>query len=267
MVGAMLSQLPLSAGERAEAIESDTIAERIAREDRTPPPGRPWVAVNMVTSADGATAIGGVSGRLGSTIDSVVFHALRGIADVVLAGSRTVTAERYRPPKPSDAMRGRRVERGQAPSPRLAVVSNRGDIDLELPLFGPAADGRTPIVLVASGSITDERRQQVSDVADVIESGDSTVDLGSALGLLHERHEARVVVCEGGSVLNGLLLGGDLVDEWCITIAPMLVSGGSTRAAIGPLLPDPATLRLDRAWLNGSELLLRYLRDRTGSTR
>jgi riboflavin biosynthesis pyrimidine reductase len=254
----MISRLLPDPGEFAP----DDIADLIAAEERPTPSTRPWVVVNMVTSADGATAFGGVSGKLGSDVDSATFHALRSVADIVLAGSGTVTAERYRHATLPARTQQLRRERGQAPEPRIAVVSNRGDIDLELPLFAPSrTDPRaTPIVFVAGGAVTEMRRAALAKVADVVEIGDQRVDMGAALEHLATHTGARTVVCEGGPTLNGLLVAEDLVDEWCLTVAPSLAGGSSQRSANGPDRAELASLDLSRVWLHEGELLLRYVR-------
>jgi riboflavin biosynthesis pyrimidine reductase len=259
----MLHRLPLPPNDPVgEVIERDDIGALIAAESRPTPADRPWVVVNMVTSADGATTVGGVSGNLGSDIDMAVLGALRSVADVILAGSRTVAAERYRPAKVSVARREQRVGRGQAPVPRIAVVSNRGDIDVDLPLFADATADNRPLVLVAAHAISDERRQVLSAVADVIDAGDEVVDMHAAVRLLGDRAGAKTVVCEGGPTINGLLIAADLIDEWCLTLGSSLTGGESARASHGPVIGEPLPLELTRAWHIDSELLLRYVRSR-----
>ncbi len=217
----------------------------------------------MVTSLDGGTATAaGVSGDLGDDVDTLVFAALRSVADVVLAGSATVTAERYRPPRADPERAEARTARGQQPMPRIAVVSNAGDIDLDLPLFTATDRSSRPIVLVASGRIEKSRRERLAEVADVHDAGDEAVDPERALAVLAEAAGARIVLCEGGPTLNGLLLAADLVDEWCLTLGPHLVGGDSARAAHGPGIDPPSAFALHRLWRHDDELLLRYVRRR-----
>lgn len=258
----MLRRLPLRPGETtAEPIDPDHIAALIAAEPRPAPPDRPWVVVNMVTSADGATTTeAGVSGDLGSDTDMAIFAALRSIADVVLAGSATVTAERYGPAKVRPERREQRSARGQAERPRIAVISNRGDIDLDLPLFAADDADNRPILLVAAGQVDDERRNVLESVAEVVEAGEGLVDPSVALRRLSEHTGANVVVCEGGPTLNGLLIAADLIDEWCLTLGPSLAGGESHRGSHGPALGRPHSLELARAWHQDDELFLRYVR-------
>ena len=76
-----------------ESAEVDPVAAH-ATAARPSPGHRPWVALNMVASVDGATAIDGVSGGLGGSGDTEVFRALRAIADVILVAAGTVRKRR-----------------------------------------------------------------------------------------------------------------------------------------------------------------------------
>ena len=46
-----------------------------------------WVLVNMIATADGATAVDGVSGPLGGAPDKRVFAAVRSVPDVILVAA------------------------------------------------------------------------------------------------------------------------------------------------------------------------------------
>lgn len=242
-----------------ESVDDVDVADLYASDARPAPDGRPWVLVNMIATADGATTVGGVSGPLGGPEDKVVFGAIRGVADVIVAGAATVRAESYGPPRPSESQRRRRVARGQTPVPRLAVVTASGDLDPGLRLFAEAGDDERPIVVTCEACPPD-RRAALEPVAEIIVAGDLQVDLGRALGELHRRG-ARVVLAEGGPSLNGQLIAADLVDEWCLSLAPVLASGSSARPAHGPERPDgPVPLRLDRLLESGGVCFFRYVR-------
>ena len=57
----------------------------------------------MIMSVDGAHAIDGRSGAMGSDADHEMFHALRGACDAVLVAAGTARAEGYRRPTTTDA--------------------------------------------------------------------------------------------------------------------------------------------------------------------
>ena len=223
---------------------------------RPAPAGRPWVLCNMITTADGATDVGGRSGPLGGPADRAVFSALRAVADVILVGAGTVRQERYRPPAVEARTAGRRRARGQAERPRLAVVTASGNLDPSLPLFDDPGPG--PLVLTTIGGA--ERCAALGDRgATVVALGSDIVDLTRAMTWLHGAG-TRVVLSEGGPSLNGHLVAADLIDEWRLTLSPLLVAGHSPRAASGPPAASPARFALDRVLVGEDLLFLRLLR-------
>jgi riboflavin-specific deaminase-like protein len=224
--------------------------------DMPSPEGRPGVRVNMVVSVDGATAVSGRSGGLGSPADHRVFHLLRALSDVVLVGAGTVRVERYGPARAPEQIAAARREAGRTPVPRIAVVSGSLQLDLEGRLFREAHPEARPIVLT-SASCPSERRAAVEEVAEVVVAGEERVDLARAIAALGERG-ARSVLCEGGPVLNGGLAAAGLLDELCITIAPSIVAGSSRRAIAGPELPGPPEMTLLAMLEEDGQLFLRY---------
>lgn len=193
-------------------------------------PDRPWVTVGMIASVDGATAVDGRSGALGGPADKAVFRAVRALADVILVAAGTVRAERYGPVRLSPDARAARVRAGRPDrDPQLAIVSGSLDLDLDSPLF--AAGDRRPLVFTTVDA--DPRRQRaLEDRAEVRLAGRARVDLDDALGQLRAGG-TEVVVCEGGPRLNAGLVDAGVVDEWCVSIAPLVAGGASTRVVHG----------------------------------
>lgn len=236
----------------------DDVTALVAAEGRPAPADRPWLLVNMVTSLDGAVTVGGRSGGLAGPADKAMFSALRAVADVVLVGAGTVRAEGYGPPRPSPSTRAARAKRGQSPAPRLAIASRSLELDLDLPLF---AESETPPFVITCQDAPAQRRAEVAEVAELIVTGDTAVDLPLAMAGLHARG-VRTITCEGGPHLNGDLLLADLIDEWALTVSPVLVGGDARRATTGPLPPAPRPMHLDRLLEGDGMLLTRWLRDR-----
>jgi riboflavin biosynthesis pyrimidine reductase len=71
-----------------------------------------------------------------------------------------------------------------------------------------------------------------------------------------------VVVCEGGPTLNGTLLERGVVDELCLTVSPVLVSGEDPRVMRGGTVHPPDRLLLDRALVEDGFVFFRYVSDR-----
>src|SRR5882757_9011857 len=81
----------------------------------------------------------------------------------------------------------------------------------------------------------DDARHRFGALAEVIDaSGRHTdrVDPVAVLDIL-ERRGMRRVLTEGGPSLLSLFIVGDLLDELCVTIAPILVGGQARRIASG----------------------------------
>ena len=239
--------------------EADVDPEAVhARYERVGPEDRPYVMVNMIESLDGGTAIDGVSGGLGGESDRTVFRAVRTVPDVILVAARTANAEHYRPPVVAEATRAARVARGQAASPRIALVTGELSVDLSLPMFTEPGDAR-PIVLTSPAAPVN-RRDEVEAVAEVIvvgQEGEERVDLAEAMRQLRRRGNG-IVLCEGGPTLNGGMVGLDLVDEWNVTLSPTLAGGESHRIA-NTAPPALRPLQLGHVLEEGGMLFLRYV--------
>ncbi|MEM7273604.1 MAG: pyrimidine reductase family protein [Actinomycetota bacterium] len=229
----------------------------VAAEERRSPDGGAWLYTNMIASADGGTAVDGVSGQLGGAGDKAVFAALRSVADAILVGASTVREERYRPPTQSEAVVAERTGRGQAAHPRLAVVTRSLRLETDLPLFDDEAN--RPLILTAA-SAPAERRAELADRAEIVEAGDDGVDPAAAVAALAERGLTSIL-SEGGPSLNGQLIEAGLVDEWNLSLSPHLLGGDSRRTAVGPVSAGPpAGMQLRRVWTDDDFLFCRWVR-------
>lgn len=193
--------------------------------DRRAPHNRPYVVVNMVTSLDGATAVDGVTAALGSPTDRAIFLYLRDVADAVLVGAATVRAEQYGPARTSPQAQADRRARGQSPRPPIVVVSRSVNFDWDAPFF---VDADPPPILLLPADTDPRQLRRARQSAEVITAGNGTVDLPAALRELRDRG-VTVLLCEGGPTLNTELLRAQLIDELCLTIAPLLTSGDHPR--------------------------------------
>ncbi|WP_370651675.1 pyrimidine reductase family protein [Frankia sp. Cj3] len=224
---------------------------------RLPPvaAGKVHVRSNFVSSLDGAAEVDGRSGALGGSADRRVFRTLRWLADVVLVGAGTAVAEDYGPVIVPPQRREQRLAAGQTPVPPVAVISGSLRLDPSARLFG--ADVR-PLVLTCRAAPAD-RYRELAAVADMLVCGDETVDLAAALDALAERGLGRVL-CEGGPSLHAALAGASLLDELCLTLAPLLVGPDRIRIVGGRRWPTPVTMALGHVLEEDGSLFLRYLR-------
>jgi riboflavin biosynthesis pyrimidine reductase len=250
---------PPAAGDTTDALDPLAVYDA---DPRPAPAGRPWVMVNMIASADGsATGTGGVSGGLGGPGDKAVFAAVRSVADVIVAGAATVLAEDYGPSRPSPEVTRLRLARGQGARARIAVVSASLRFEPDRRLFTKSPPDARPIVLTTA-TADPARRRALDAAADVHTAGDTTVDWRRALEVLATEAGAGVVLCEGGPRVVAQLVALDLVDELCLTVAPVLVAGPGPRIAHGTETPPARLLGLDRVLTDDGFLFLRYVRPR-----
>jgi riboflavin-specific deaminase-like protein len=227
---------------------------------RPKPSGRPWVLVNMIASLDGATALDGRSGGLGGPADKAVFRALRALPDAILVGAGTARVETYGPVKLDDAALVARVARGQTGPPRLVIVSGRLDLDPTGTMFTESIE---PPIVFTTSTASAETVAAFAGVAEIVRCGDTVVDLQSAMAHL-DAIGIRTVLCEGGPMLNGQMLAADLVDEWCQSIAPLLVVGHSDRVAVAAASGGghrPAHMKINRVLEQDGYLFIQALRD------
>lgn len=232
----------------SEAASDEELESRYLDDDRP----RPWLLVNMVSSVDGATEVAGRSSAIGDEQDSVVFKSLRAVSDLILVAAATARAESYGPARLPDRLVDWRQDRGMAQNPRIAIISRSLDFDVD------AFDDAPPIVVTSEGSPL-ERREELAARTDVVVAGGERVDLPDALHRLRKLGHDRIL-CEGGPSLNGQLALEDLVDEWCLTISPLVLSGDSKRIVSGPGLDGGRPVVLDRVLRGHRSIFTRWLR-------
>jgi riboflavin biosynthesis pyrimidine reductase len=217
-------------------------------------PDRPWLLLDMISSADGATHIDGTSGALGSEGDHVVFRAIRAVADLILVAAGTVRSENYRPVRATDDVRAARVARGQTPVARLAILSRHLDFDFTTDLF----TSDTPPLLLTTTAAPASAVRRAEAITEVVRFDGDRVDMAEAVRALGLRG-ANIVLAEGGPALNGQLHDAGLIDELCLTFSPLLVGTNAARVIDGASL-HVQRLTLDRVLEEDGWLFLRYVR-------
>lgn len=202
-------------------LDPEHLLAAYGRADRS----QPWVRANFVASLDGAATHGGRAGPLGDPEDQQVLRLLRRLADVVVVGAGTVRVEGYGGLGLDDAAIAWRRAQGLSDLPPLAIVSAALDLEPDAEVF--TMPGPRPLLLTRAAAPA-EQRNRLAEVADVVVCGAERVEPErvvaelAALGL-------RQVLCEGGPRLFGTLLEADVVDELCLSLAPLLEGGDAMR--------------------------------------
>ena len=188
---------------------------------------RPHLRVNFVASVDGAVTVDGYSAGLSGEPDKRGFGVLRMLCDALVVAAGTLRHEGYRAVRLNEGRRAWRREHGLAEYPTLVVVSGSLDLDPGQAAFADAPV--RPVVLTRADATAPPG---LTDVADVVRVGGDRVDLAAGLAELRSRGLGQLL-CEGGPHLFGGLTAADLVDEVCLTVAPLLAGPGPGRITAG----------------------------------
>lgn len=216
----------------------------------------------MVASTDGAATVRGRSCGLSGEPDHRLFALLRALADVVVVGAETVRVEDYGPARVRSEWAPLRA--GGPPTPAIAVVTRRMDLDISSRLFTEApAHART--IVITTAAAPPEWRARAAAHADVIIVGEELVDLEAALAVLARRGFRRVLT-EGGPRLLGQLVMAGLLDELCLTVSPLLVGGDAARITTWAAMASPQRLELAHVFEANGSLFCRYVKQRGDET-
>ncbi|WP_407562011.1 pyrimidine reductase family protein [Streptomyces sp. 184] len=218
-----------------------------------------WLRANMVSSADGAASFAGRSQALSSEADMRLFGVLRGLADVVVVGAETVRLEGYRPARARAAFAARRAAAGQGPAPPVAVLSASLDLDFSLPLFSAPA---VPTLLLTGAQAPAERlaAARAAGVEVVVAGRGRGADPAAAVVALAERGHRRLLTEGGPTALEGFARAG-VLDELCLTLAPLAALGDAPRIMHGAApRAQPLGLGLESVMEEAGFLFTRYRR-------
>ena len=192
---------------------------------------RPWLALNMIATADGRATIAGRTGPIANRADYELFHALRKRVDAVMVGAETVRVESY------------------GPMDQLAVLATRScDVPAEVGMLR-AESNRVVVLTPSPDAALPECAAQVSYVREP--------DLAKGLEKLRTEHAVETVLCEGGPHINGQLIPAGMVDELHLVVAAKL-AGGADPLTIFSGPPVDVDLELLSVHESGGYLFLRY---------
>ncbi len=132
------------------------------------------------------------------------------------------------------------------------MVTGRG-LDRGLGIFEGM---QTPPIVITT---TTGAKRMTGFPATVIDAGSETVELPRMIDALGDLGFDRVL-CEGGPGLLGRLIAAGLLDELCLTTAPLILGAGPATMLADVRLPGPAGWNLVSLHLDGDQLFSRYRR-------
>ncbi len=236
-------------------ILNELAAQAHQRKTQTPPQSRPYVLLNMASTADGRASIDGRAGPIGDRADSALLHGLRTIAEGLLVGAGTVRAEHY-----ARVLRGeqdRQARRAHGLSAELSTFIVSGSMRLdpqEVPLL---AEPQAPVIMVTPTA--QELAPCPAQPGYLRCERDGKLDLALAMRRIHDEHDVGTLLCEGGPHLAAQLIQRELVDELFLSLAPKLAGGEEhLRILAGVEIEPPRQLELIALYEHESGLFLRY---------
>lgn len=220
--------------------------------------GLPWVRAKTAASVDGRTALpDGTSQWITDQSARDDGHAWRARACAVLTGIGTVRKD-----NPQMTVRAIATTR----QPLRVIVDTRFEIDTEAAvlaggnaLLAVGVDVSMPALREKADGL---RARGVELVVLPLQASTGKLDLKALLTLLGERGCNELHV-EGGAQLTGAMMRLDLIDEWLVYLAPVLLGEGRPIAAnIGPwdTIEDAPRWRWHEHVLVGDTLRLRLVK-------
>lgn len=179
-------------------------------------------------------------------------------ADLLLMGAGTIRSEGQAVKISNPELLAARQARGQFPQPINCIVTRSLDLSLDLPFFSEDIERwifTTRTALESNPNTADLRK-----VANLIDLGETELDWNRAYVLMAERGIHKVVALGGGSLTAALIKAGR-VDDWWLTIWPVIFGGKDAPTPIegeGFVPPANPHLQLIETRQVGSELFLHY---------
>jgi riboflavin biosynthesis pyrimidine reductase len=239
-------------------------------------PGRPYVIGNFVTTLDGVVALsttdqsggGAISGH--NPHDRMVMGLLRAIADAVIVGAGTQRAAlRHRwtaahvYPALAEAYEHLRTALGKAEPPLNVIVTARGAINLDVPVF---QSGEVPVLIVTTADGL--QRMGVHGLPPAVQAiavqSTGRLSAQAILDAVNGARRSEVILVEGGPQLLGDFLAERRLDELFLTLAPQIAGRDGSMERPGLVsgrcfAPEqPLWGRLVGVKRGGSHLFLRY---------
>lgn len=217
--------------------------------------GRPWVALNMVTSIDGRAQMAGKAEGLGSRADRRLMQLYRTAFDVVGSGAGTLRADDFFS-RLSDDLAARRVASGRPPQPAALVIAGRRLLPTDRRWY---AYSDQPRIVVVGGESPHAAGEPLPGVQLWVAPGEEPEPAWVLQRLAEAGHGS--LLLEGGPTINAAFLADGVVDELCWTVGPRILANEAlpmVAALPAESLTDPVEAELVSVHRSGSELFLRY---------
>jgi len=174
-------------------------------------------------------------------------RALRARADAVVVGATNLRMD------DPDLMPGRL---------RVVVTRTGEQFDASARMMAPDLGGEA--IVAHASTMTHAKRAALRARATLVELGSAEVDVLRLLDWLARERGCRVVLCEGGGVLNAAFFAARAIDELYLTVVPRVLGGSNAPTSVEgagfepDALPDARLLAAEHV---GDEVFLSYAFD------
>jgi 2,5-diamino-6-(ribosylamino)-4(3H)-pyrimidinone 5'-phosphate reductase len=228
---------------------------------------RPRIILNFAMTIDGkvSTAKPTPSGFT-SAFDKHRLLEIRSLGDALMVGKNTLQIDRMSMGLPDEALRQTRLQRAQAEYPIRVIISNSGDLPTDLNIFNHRF---SPIVIYSTTRMPTSTQTELQAKAELHLSTLDHLSLKEVMNDLHETHQVRTLVCEGGPQLAKTLAELNVVDELFLTVTPLIAGGAGAPGILGApgtFLPSSRIYRLKSMKVEAAECYLHYVADRPSCT-
>ncbi|KXB05688.1 5-amino-6-(5-phosphoribosylamino)uracil reductase [candidate division MSBL1 archaeon SCGC-AAA382A13] len=180
---------------------------------------KPYVILNAAMTVDGKIASKTGNSQISCDRDLDRVHRLRSEVDGIMIGIETVLAD-------DSELTVRRVK---GENPIRIVIDSKG----RTPSDARVLDDSAPTIIGSSELIKDRDKKRLQSLnAEVIITGEETVDLSSLLQILKKEKGMNKLLLEGGSTLNWSMMKEGLVDEIRIAIHPTIIGGKDAKTLV-----------------------------------
>lgn len=204
---------------------------------------RPFIFINSAMSADGKISTWQRKQiRISGSNDFDRVDDLRATSDAIMVGIGTVLADNPSLTVKSISRKEKRKMQNLDENPIRIVIDSNARISHDADFFKKGEGKR---IVVVSSNAKSNKIHNLSQKAQIIVSGNSTVDLKNAMNELYNLGIRRLMV-EGGATLNWGMLSEGLVDEIYTFIGNIIIGGSKAPTFVdGEGFIDMDTLPLE----------------------
>ena len=194
-----------------------------------PPADRPYIIMNMVMSADGKVVIEGTEAGIGSKTDQRLMRELRVNADAVLNGANTLRASGTSSRLGDEGLEELRIANGKPRCPIAVALSRSGNLPLDK-IFFTARDFDAVVYL--SEEAPADRKAALVATGRPVHIVPAGAEITAMLKHMRQDLDVKVLLVEGGPTVNAQMYELGVVDEYFLTLGPVIVGGRDTLTAV-----------------------------------